>query len=156
MELWRISNYKSLQGEGSFRASGRWHTAGHRIVYLAETPAGALLEILVHLDLMGAPLPANYTLLRITCSQTIEVTDLVTRTSGDTWKQPVDRSQAIGNAWLEEGTSALAWVPSSILPNTSNYLLNPLHDDAAKFAITEVMLAEFDKRLLRNLRSKLT
>jgi len=47
MELWRISNYADLSGAGGLQAAGRWHTRGKRIVYLADHPASALLEMLV-------------------------------------------------------------------------------------------------------------
>ncbi|MGH7819352.1 MAG: RES family NAD+ phosphorylase, partial [Candidatus Binatia bacterium] len=46
MTLWRISNHSELKGIGGLRASGRWHTAGRPIVYLAEHPALCLLEVL--------------------------------------------------------------------------------------------------------------
>jgi len=48
MELWRISNYADLSGGGGLQAAGRWHTRGKRIVYLADHPASAVLEMLVH------------------------------------------------------------------------------------------------------------
>ena len=47
--LWRISNYLDLSGEGALGTSGRWHTEGRLVVYLADCPAGALLERIVHL-----------------------------------------------------------------------------------------------------------
>ena len=50
MVLWRISNYADLLGIGGMTASARWHTAGQSIVYLAETPSAALLEVFVHLE----------------------------------------------------------------------------------------------------------
>lgn len=62
--LWRISNYLSLSGEGGLHFSARWHTAGHRIVYLAESPAGALVEALVHLELGAEDWPRSYQLLQ--------------------------------------------------------------------------------------------
>jgi RES domain-containing protein len=44
MELWRISIYADLSGAGGLMASGRWHSQGKRIVYLADHPSSALLE----------------------------------------------------------------------------------------------------------------
>ena len=62
LELWRISNHNSLSGVGGLRYGARWHTSGSRIVYLAETPAGALIEIFVHLELKESDLPRCYSL----------------------------------------------------------------------------------------------
>ena len=47
--LWRVSDFVDLIGEGGLRASGRWHTEGRLIVYLADCPASALLERIVHM-----------------------------------------------------------------------------------------------------------
>lgn len=69
MELWRISNYADLSGAGGLQAAGRWHTRGKRIVYLADHPASALLEMLVHMD--RELIPATYRLLRIVVSETV-------------------------------------------------------------------------------------
>ena len=63
--LWRISNHPSLSGEGGLHFSARWHTAGRRIVYLAESPAGAMVEALVHLELDETDWPRAYHLLQV-------------------------------------------------------------------------------------------
>jgi RES domain-containing protein len=47
MVLWRISRHRDLDGLGRLRASGRWHERGLPVVYFAESPAGALLEVFV-------------------------------------------------------------------------------------------------------------
>ena len=65
MNLWRLTEYPSLDGEGGRLYSARWNTAGEPIVYLAASPPGALIEILVHLELEESELPPIYKLLRI-------------------------------------------------------------------------------------------
>lgn len=65
MFLWRISRFADLDGRGGEVASGRWHRKGHRIVYCADHPSTALLEMLVHLD--PDNIPSNYQLLKIDC-----------------------------------------------------------------------------------------
>lgn len=57
MDLWRITNHTTLNGEGGRRYAARWHTAGSHTVYLAASPPGALLEILLHLELSEWKLP---------------------------------------------------------------------------------------------------
>ncbi|HEY6852191.1 MAG TPA: RES family NAD+ phosphorylase [Terracidiphilus sp.] len=64
MILWRISNYADLLGIGAMEASARWHTAGRPLVYLAETPSSALLEILVHLEADDDDRPDSCQLLK--------------------------------------------------------------------------------------------
>lgn len=151
LELWRISNFRSLSGEGGLRYSARWHTAGRPIVYLAASSAGAMIEILVHLELTEDELPLEYTLLRVEAPASLAIEELVPG-KGDDWKTDLSISRSLGDTWLEANKTALACVPSAILPNTFNYLLNPLHSDAKHIRIVSSSRANFDPRLLRHLR----
>src|SRR5438445_803119 len=74
MQLWRLSRHESLNGEGGRRYGARWHSAGSPIVYLAESPPGALIEILVHLELDESELPPAYMLLPVTAPDIIPQT----------------------------------------------------------------------------------
>jgi RES domain-containing protein len=151
MDLWRISNHKSLAGEGGMKYAARWHSVGRRIIYLAESPAGAMIEILVHLELEEAELPHTYALLHVRVPDELATEDLRVP-AGEAWKMNLDLSRRIGNEWLLRRETAIARVPSAILPNTTNYLLNPIHTDAARVQILKITRAEFDPRRLRHLR----
>jgi RES domain-containing protein len=150
-DLWRISNYKSLTGEGGLKYAARWHSAGRRIVYLAESPAGAMIEVLVHLELEEDELPHSYMLLRVEVPDDL-VIEQIKIPAGDGWKSNHTLSRRLGDEWLQRNETVLARVPSAILPNTSNYLLNPLHADAKRIRIMDARRAEFDSRLLKHLR----
>lgn len=76
MELWRISNYADLTGTGGLRASGRWHSRGRRIVYLADHPSSALLEMLVDMD--REFLPATYQMLRVAIPSGVGISSRLT------------------------------------------------------------------------------
>ncbi len=147
-ELWRISDFSELNGEGGLLYSARWHTAGHPIVYLAESAAGALLEALVHLELEDKDLPRPYNLLKVSVPENIQIEQLQLP-EGDSWKDDESRTRAIGDEWLRSGRTALAQVPSAIMPDTKNYLLNPEHADASRIQVAGITKAEFDSRLLR-------
>ncbi len=151
LDLWRISNFRSLSGEGGLLYSARWHTAGRPIVYLAASPAGAMIEVLVHLELDEDDLPPAYTLLHVEAPPTLAIEELRVGKHDD-WKTDLPLSRSIGDAWLKGAKTALARVPSAILPNTFNYLLNPLHSDAKRIKIAGATKANFDPRLLRHLR----
>ena len=124
---------------------------GHRIVYLAESPAGAMVEVLVHLELEEDELPLSYTLLRVRVPEELAIEEIRVP-EGDAWKTDLDLSRQLGDAWLVRGATALARVPSAILPNTANFLLNPLHAEGQRIEIVESTRAKFDPRLLRHLR----
>lgn len=145
---WRISDYPDLNGEGGRKAGARWHTAGSRIVYLAESPMAALVETLVHLDVDGEDTPDFYTLLKVSVPNGLAVQPL-DPPAGTEWKQHLDLTRSIGDAWLASLATPLARVPSAIAPHTWNYLLNPAHPDAKQVQIAEVIQERFDNRLFR-------
>jgi RES domain-containing protein len=146
--LWRISNYIDLSGEGSRGASARWHTEGRLVIYLAENPAGAMLERIVHLMDMNEDgiLPRTYQLLRISVPDELATKQLNTLAPTD-WKEHPEFTRTVGNAWLASLETPLARVPSVIAPRTWNYLLNPEHPDAKQVLVAEVIRERFDNRL---------
>jgi RES domain-containing protein len=148
MDLWRLTEYPSLDGEGGRLYPARWHTAGLPIVYLAASPPGALIKVLVHLELEDDELPPAFKLLRVEVPVKLNIPQLHVP-EGDAWKSDLAITRALGDAWLKSRRSALARVPSAILPDTYNYLLNPLHADAARITIAEVHSAALDPRILR-------
>jgi RES domain-containing protein len=146
MELWRISNYADLSGVGGLHAAGRWHTRGKRIVYLADHPASALLEILVHMD--RDLIPTTFRLLRVTFPETVAIQRIGADTLSTDWQASPASTRRIGDQWLDQAATPLLQVPSAIVPSGQNFLLNPAHPDAAKAAIVDVVNAPFDPRLL--------
>src|SRR5688572_595757 len=109
MELWRISNYTDLSAAGGLQAAGRWHTRGKRIVYLADHPASALLEMLVHVD--RDLIPATYRLLRVVASETIAVDSIDTDTLASDWRTQPASTRQLGDHWLDQSATALLQVP---------------------------------------------
>jgi RES domain-containing protein len=148
MNLWRISDYIDLSGEGGRKAGARWHTAGSRIVYLAESPMSALVETPVHLNVDPEDTPEFYTLLKISIPDGIVVESL-DPPAGSDWKQSLELTRSIGNEWLTSLRTAIARVPSVIAPHTWNYLLNPENPDAKQVQIAEVIKERLDNRLFR-------
>ncbi len=144
--LWRISGFNSLSGEGGLKYSARWHTAGHRVVYLAESPAGALIEHLVHLELNEKSWPGFYHLMQIEAPDGMEV-EALNLPAVDEWKRSPGITRSLGDEWLRSKRTALARVPSAIMPNTWNFLLNPEHPEAQEVRILEIARAEYDPRL---------
>jgi RES domain-containing protein len=148
VDLWRLTLHPALDGEGGRLYPGRWNSGGTPMVYLAGCPPGALIEILVHLELNQLELPPSYLLLRILAPDRLSVPGLAAP-EGGAWKDDEAGTRKLGDAWLKSRRSALARVPSAILPETFNYLLNPLHPDAARITVAKVQSALLDVRLLR-------
>jgi RES domain-containing protein len=147
--LWRISNHVSLAGDGGLRASGRWHTRGRRIVYCSETPAAALLEVLVHFEIDLRDLPAKYRLLKLECPGDFPVENTSAATLPEDWIDRIDVTRAIGDRWLQAGRVPLLRVPSAVAPETFNVLVNPTHPNARRLSVVQASEHVIDPRLLR-------
>lgn len=149
MRLWRISNYADLSGRGGLNSPGRWHAGRTEIVYLAESPPGALLERMVHLELDAAELPSLYQLIAVEVPDEIAFDHVPEASLPENWRSDDRVTQAIGDRWLEEKRTALLRVPSAIVPETANWLLNPAHPSAAATRVVRVIRTPFDSRLFR-------
>lgn len=135
---WRLCRrpFADLSGEGARRFGGRWNSPGRPVVYLAEHPALAVLEVRVHLDLPLDLLPADFALMRVQVPDG-PTADPATR----------DETAARGDAWLTQASSAVLRVPSVLVPQAWNILLNPRHPDAAVAETQAIESFHFDPRL---------
>jgi len=142
MQVWRLCRrlHADLSGEGARRFGGPWNSPGNPLVYTAEHPALAALEVRVHLDLPFELLPADYVLMGIAIPDGL-ITDAF---------DPVD-SVATGNAWLADGKPAGLRVPSVLVPHAWNILLNPRNPAASEARIETIEPFGFDPRLWRPL-----
>jgi RES domain-containing protein len=144
MTLWRISRHRDLSGEGGWKVPGRWHHAGQPVVYLASSPAAALLEVCVHTS--ANDVPPEFILLKIEGPDqkvsVITLTDLP-----ENWRSHLEVTRDLGTAWLQKKETVLLRFPSAIVPETPNFLFNPAHPDAKKFRIVEAFAHPFDARL---------
>ncbi|MBN8871500.1 MAG: RES family NAD+ phosphorylase [Rhodospirillales bacterium] len=153
--LWRIATdtpaYEAddLSGAGAERTGGRWNEAGTPVVYTSETQALACLETLVHLNAGGLPL--NRYLVAITVPDDVWASAR-TETAASLpvgWDAaPAGRaSLRVGMAWLRSGASALLRVPSMIVPDEFNVLINPRHGESAGIRAVKVRKWMYDLRL---------
>lgn len=149
MLLWRVGNRNDLSGLGGEKSDARWHTAarGKRIVYFAEHPAVALIEVLVNLEGDPELFPDSFQLIRAEASQGASVSVLNPDILSSDWRDNIAETHEIGDQWLRGGRSALLAVPSVPSPESLNYLFNPLHKDAAHVAITWCKRLDYDRRL---------
>lgn len=146
MTLWRIVKASrastAFDGEGARLNGGRWNSPGVSAVYLSATKSLALLEILVHLDPIDAP--KRWIGFRATLQpDQIETVKLPAR-----WPVREARTQHIGDEWLKSRRSVALALPSVIVPEEYNYLLNPAHPDFTKIEFSSPLPFTLDLRLL--------
>jgi RES domain-containing protein len=129
-KLWRVVKRRhaatAFDGKAAQRFGGRWNSPGRGAVYASGSKSLALLEVLVHLD-VGRPLPRLVAF-------TFEVGDdfierLPAANLGRQWRSSrgLRVTQQLGDKWLASGRSLALAVPSAIVPEEWNYLLNPAH-----------------------------
>ena len=144
MVLWRISRHRDLSGIGGMRAGGRWHYPGQPVVYLSENPAASLLEVCVHTA--ANDVPTDFTLLRIE-GPALEIPAIVEAGLPEGWQWRFEITRNLGTDWLRKKEAVLLKLPSAIVPQTTNFLFNPLHPDAGRFQIAEALKYPFDSRI---------
>ena len=153
--LWRIAKHTlqfrvdDLSGGGAKITGGRWNSKGQAVLYASTSIALATLETLAHLGDNIAIRNAFLVRLDIPPSlwkqrQIISPDDL-----DPTWsaEPPGSTSVAWGDAWLRASNSALLLVPSVIVPEECNVLINPAHPDCKRINASVVRQFVYDPRL---------
>lgn len=144
------SKYKDeISGIGAELFGGRWNSVGTRIIYTAESRALCTTEIAVHTPL--GIVPTDYYLQTIRLPDTplkeILVDDLTKN-----WREfPHNIStKTIGDEFIKNGNFLILKVPSAVIQDEYNYLINPFHVDYKKLELIKIEEFYFDKRLFTN------
>lgn len=155
--LWRIASdtpdweAHDLSGKGAEVSGGRWNRPGRRVVYCSSSIALAALETAVHLE--ADDLPLNRFLVELLVPDTVWHARTRWRHEdlplGWTARPEGKVSLDLGDAWLAGAASALLELPSVIVPEESNVLVNPAHGDAALITARKRRAWFFDARLRR-------
>lgn len=157
MISWRIATDAATyaaddaSGEGAKRTGGRWNSIGLPMLYTSSSIALAALETIVHLSSGGLPL--NRYLVRVEIPDAIwdkRMQEAVLDDPGLVgWDAAPASATSIryGDLWLRSARSALLCVPSVIVPEEPNILINPLHPDSHALHITKVRKLLYDPRL---------
>ena len=152
MKVYRITREKyknDLSGTGAKIYGGRWNPIGMSALYVSESKALAILELLVHTP--KDIIPPRYKLLSIeipfdNTQQLISIKSL----PKDWRKNPaVDELKEIGEKLLLKENNLAIRAPSVIVPSEFNIVINPIHSDMSKVKIVEIEDFKFDGRLLK-------
>jgi RES domain-containing protein len=156
--VWRIAtdtpDYTAddLTGTGAKRSGGRWNRVGVAVTYAAASAALACLETLVHLG--PHALPLNRYLVRIDIPDDVFAArtlfeNLAPAAKRIGWDaEPAGRvSLDLGDEWVTTGRSAVLDIPSVIIPEERNFLINPAHPDAAAIMASKLRRFDYDRRL---------
>jgi len=146
-KAWRIVRDKrsatAFDGEGAARVGGRWNLPGTPVVYTSEHRSLAALETLIHLNPL---IPFSYVIFEVSFDENWVETVPPPRKSWRTYP-PGSVTQSIGSRWVKENRSAILRVPSVVIPEEFNLLLNPRPPDFRKIVISAPAPFRFDPRL---------
>ena len=132
MRVWRCTPRRFLQqafdGMGAVEASGRWHTRGYPVVYAAENPALAALEVLVNVGTLSR-VKNDYAVVPANVPDRLVYT-LPTGSLPENWRQypHPEAGRVLGDKWIREAKHLGLRLPSAVIAGF-NVLLNPSHPD---------------------------
>lgn len=152
MIIWRITRdaHQALDGEGARLNGGRWNSDGVAVVYASKSLSLAVLEYLVHVD--PALVPDDLLAMEIELPDDPALgafVDPAVFPPGEWRTYPAPEWQAeLGDLWVQDGTFLWLAVPSAIVPEEHNVLVNPRHARMADVRSVGTRPFRFDRRLV--------
>jgi RES domain-containing protein len=124
----------------------RWNSKDIKLIYSAQSRALACLENVVHRNSIG--LNENFKTILIEIPDSLKLMVILKTDLISDWQSfsNMPYTQKLGDAWVKEAKSAILQVPSVIIPEENNYLINPAHKDFSKVKYLGNEPFEFDRR----------
>jgi len=132
MQVFRLMKARfsstALDGSGAKAYGGRWNSKGIAMIYTSDCVSLSALELLVHLH--RAEVLNQYQLITLQIPDD-GVMSLDESALPDDWRQdpPSSTTARIGDEWSKSLQSIALAVPSAIVPQQHNILLNPTHGE---------------------------
>lgn len=152
MTVYRIERKKyleaTLQGKGAaLNSRARWNSLFTPMVYTAESRAMAYLEYTVHAT-ESTLLIGDRLLVEIEIPNHLEIAAIEAKQLPRGWDQkpPTTLTQRIGDAFFLQSDVPVLKVPSAIIPEEHNFLINPAHPLSADICIKSHRPLNFDSR----------
>jgi len=156
MQVWRICKARfavsAFTGEGARLYQGRWNPSGVRMVYTSSSLALASLEFFVHLDPTVAPDDLVSTSATLP-PEKVSIKRVSPKDLPTNWRTLNNPAlQTIGADWIASQSSVALEVPSIVVEDEWNVLLNPAHPDFSKIVKAIPKPFHFDQRLFKATR----
>ncbi|WP_414650337.1 RES family NAD+ phosphorylase [Duganella sp.] len=148
MRLWRITLRKYALDKscaGAAHYGGRWNPVGMPALYCGTSIAITALEKFVHIA--STRLPLVLVAVDIPDETSIYEPDPTTLPAGWDALPTSASAQAFGGAWLASNANLALKIPSAILPEEANVMVNPRHPDYPAVKLTVVRPFTFDPRM---------
>lgn len=150
MIVHRISNAEynnDISGTGSKLFGSRWNSKGIPLLYTSEHISLAMLEMLVNTNFKDFAIQLD--LLYIQLPDLQPVTSIALSSLKKNWTEDVEYTRYIGDEIFKQKEMLYIKVPSAVVQEEYNLLVNPLHSDFKKVKIINTKSFWPDKRLFQ-------
>jgi RES domain-containing protein len=147
---YRLCNtaYKDdLSGTGAEMYGGRWNSKGIKAIYCAEHISLALLEILVNISKDDLNPKLDFHLLEFVLQEEW-ISTLEPNKLKKNWSLDYEYTQYIGDQFLLSNHNLALRIPSAVVPEEYNLLVNPKHVLSSKFKPKKSRPYKLDSRLI--------
>lgn len=138
---------KDLSGQGAFIYGGRWNSPGVPMIYTAENNVLSALEVALRIPLEH--ISKDYWMVSIEVGDKIKAHE---PTLPKDWNLKTDITRSLGDDFVKKANALVMKVPSALISDAFNYLINPKHPDIGKVKVLEPRPILFDKRLMEMIR----
>jgi RES domain-containing protein len=148
MKVFRISALKYADGLQASGIVARWNREGQKVIYTSESRSLACLENVAHRSNKGLRGLFKTLVIEIPDYLKIELTEEKNLPAGWNKTDNYRGCQEIGSLWFSSGKTAILKVPSAMVPQESNYILNTLHPDFQSIRLVNAEEFYFDSRFI--------
>jgi RES domain-containing protein len=144
----KLPTFPELLTTGANITEGRWHR--HiPIIYCAESIALAAYEITAHV-IRTDLIEEAYNILTLEIPDEITAKTLKPEDLPKDWKDNYDKyydfTQDLGMRWFKSVETCILKVPSVLIPQEFNCIINSRHHEFKKISVTNIEIFTFDKR----------
>ncbi len=133
MNVYRISSQKYSKKLNASGKSNRWNRDGQFVIYTSESRSLSTLEMLVHRSKINPNITYDLMVISIVDEDDL-FEEISIKSLPENWRTlaAYDDLQSIGSEWYEEKRSLVLKIPSVIIPQESNLMINTEHPDFTK------------------------
>lgn len=141
MVLFRVTRQSNVYdfGYGGEHYPGRWHEKGFRVIYASQTRALAVFELIARLQDFES-LRKFFVISSIEIPDDIFIDEIVPESLGYNWKmrKNIWQTRQIGSTFLKKREFLVLKVPSVLIPDEYNFIVNPEHPDFVKCTVSGI------------------
>ena len=150
MIVFRITLKKWSEKLHASGNAARWNSKGKNVIYTASSRALACLENVVHRS--GEGLNESFKVMIIELPDSVLTEEIYLKQLPKDWRsfEYYGDCQLIGDKWIDSNSSVILKIPSAIIANEFNYLLNINHPNFKQIKLIAMEDFLFDSRLKKN------